>query len=111
MAEKVLLVDAATAFYRMKKYKVGDFFGPVDLGLHLSGKQNSLNIGTGLLAGSIFPGSNRLVFNGFSPSWGGFYVSSMGGAALVFENMGINMLSIIGKAHTPSVLYLNRVHG
>lgn len=109
--QKVLLVDAATAFYRMKKYKVGDFFGPVDLGLHLSGKQNSLNIGTGLLAGSIFPGSNRLVFNGFSPSWGGFYVSSMGGAALVFENMGINMLSIIGKAPAPSVLYLNRVHG
>jgi glyceraldehyde-3-phosphate dehydrogenase (ferredoxin) len=109
--QKVLLVDAATSFYRMKKYKVGDFFGPVDLGLHLSAKLNSLNIGTGLLAGSIFPGSNRLIFNGFSPCWSGFYISSMGGAALVFENMGINMLSIIGKAPMPSILYLNRVHG
>ena len=108
---KVLFVDASSAFYRMKRYALGDFFGPVDLGLHLSGKYQSLNIGTGLLAGSIFPGSNRLIFTGFSPCWGGFYISSMGGAGLVFDNLGINMVSIIGKAPTPSILYLNRVHG
>jgi len=108
---KVLFVNATDAFYRTKKYNVGDFFGPVDLGLHLAGRYKSLNIGTGLLAGSIFPGSNRLIFSGFSPCWGGFYVSSMGGAGLVFDNLGINMLSVIGKAPTPSVLYLNRVHG
>ena len=108
---KVLLVDAKSGFYRMKRYAVGDFFGPVDLGLHLAGQYNSLNIGAGLLAGSIFPGSNRLVFTGFSPCWGGFYISSMGGAALVFDNLGINMISLIGRAATPSVLYLNRVHG
>ncbi|MBD3307800.1 aldehyde ferredoxin oxidoreductase, partial [candidate division KSB3 bacterium] len=109
--QKVLFVDAATAFYRMERYTVGDFFGPVDLGLHLAGKHNSLNIGAGLLAGSIFPGSNRLIFTGFSPCWGGFYISSMGGAALVFDNLGINMVSILGKAPTPSILYLNRLHG
>ena len=108
---KVLFVDAATAFYRMQRYNVGDFFGPIDLGLHLSGRYKSLNIGTGLLAGSIFPGSNRLFFTGFSPCWGGFYISSMGGAGLVFDNLGINMVSIIGKAPTPSILYLNRIHG
>ncbi|HRY84317.1 MAG TPA: aldehyde ferredoxin oxidoreductase N-terminal domain-containing protein, partial [Candidatus Cloacimonadota bacterium] len=76
---KVLIVDAATGFYRVQRYPLGAFYGPVDLGLHLSGKYNSLNIGVGLFAGSIFPGSNRLVFTGFSPAWGGFYVSSMGG--------------------------------
>jgi len=108
---KALFVDAATSFYRINHYKIGNFFGPVDLGLHLSGKHNSLNIGTGLLAGSIFPGSNRLIFTGFSPCWGGFFISSMGGAGLVFDNLGINMLSIVGKAATPSVLYLNRNHG
>lgn len=108
---KVLFVDAGSSFYRMKRYTLGDFFGPVDLGLHLAGKYQSLNIGTGLLAGSIFPGSNRLMFTGFSPCWGGFYISSMGGAGLVFDNLGINMVSIIGKASTPSILYLNRVHG
>jgi glyceraldehyde-3-phosphate dehydrogenase (ferredoxin) len=110
-ALKVLMIEANSSFYRINRYKLGDFWGPVDLGLHLSGKYNSLNIGVGLLAGSIFPGSNRMIFNGFSPCWGGFYVSSMGGAGLVFDNLGINMLSIIGRANTPSVLYLNRDHG
>ena len=108
---KVLLVDAATSFYRVERFRVGDFFGPVDLGLHLAGKYNSLNIGTGLLAGSIFPGSNRLIFTGFSPCWGSFYISSMGGAGLVFDNLGINLISIIGRCPTPSILYVNRVHG
>jgi glyceraldehyde-3-phosphate dehydrogenase (ferredoxin) len=61
-----------------------------------------------LLAGSILPGSNRLIITGFSPCWGGFYVSTMGGAALVFDNLGVNLLSIIGRAASPSVLYLNR---
>jgi hypothetical protein len=35
----------------------------------------------------------------------------MGGAALIFDNLGINMLSLIGKAPHPSLLYLNRNHG
>ena len=109
--QKVLLLDAHTGFYKILRYKVGDFFGPVDLGLHLSAKYNSFNIGTGLLAGSVFPGSNRLIFTGFSPCWGGFYISSMGGAGLVFDNLGINMLSIIHCTNSPSILYLNRLHG
>lgn len=108
---KVLIIDGATGFYKVKRYRIGDFFGPVDLGLHLAGRYNSLNIGTGLLAGSIFPGSNRLFINGFSMSWGAFYISSMGGAGLVFDNLGINMISIIGRAPTSSILYLNRIHG
>jgi glyceraldehyde-3-phosphate dehydrogenase (ferredoxin) len=110
--QKVLFVDAGTSFYRIDRYPLGDdFFGPVDLGLHLAGRHNSLNMGAGVLAGSIFPGSNRLIFTGFSPCWGGFYISSMGGAALVFDNLGINMLSIVGKAAVPSILCLNRCHG
>ena len=68
--QKVLFVDAATGYYRVTRFPVGDFFGPVDLGLHLAGRYNSLNIGVGLLAGSIFPGSNRLIFTGFSPVLG-----------------------------------------
>jgi glyceraldehyde-3-phosphate dehydrogenase (ferredoxin) len=109
--QKVLFVDAGTGFYRIAKYGVGDFFGPVDLGLHLTGRFNSLNLGVGLFAGSILPGSNRLIVTGFSPCWGGFYISSMGGAGLVFDNLGINMLSLVGSAATPSVLVLNRRHG
>ena len=108
---KVLFVDATSGYYRLAKYPVGAFFGPVDLGLHLSGRFDSLNIGTGLFAGSILPGSNRLIITGFSPCWGGFFVSSMGGAALVFDNLGLNMLSLVGRASRPSVLILNRQHG
>ncbi len=108
---KALLVDAGSGMYRTMRYPVGEYFGPVDLGLHHATKYNSLNIGTGLLAGSIFPGSNRLIFTGFSPCWTGFYISSMGGAGLVFDNLGLDMLSIMGKASSPSVLILNRIHG
>lgn len=108
---KVLMIDASNGFYKTMRYKLGNFWGPVDLGIHLAWKYNSLNIGTGLLAGSIFSGSNRLIFNGISPCWHGFYISSMGGAGLVFDNLGINLLSITGKTSSPSILYLNRHHG
>ncbi len=109
--QKVLFVDPSTGYYRMRRYPVGTYFGPVGLGIHIAGRERSLNIGTGLFAGSILPGSNRLMFSGFSPSWRGFYVSSMGGAGLVFDNLGLNMVSLVGKAPVPSVLYLNRSHG
>jgi glyceraldehyde-3-phosphate dehydrogenase (ferredoxin) len=108
---KTLMIDTSNGFYKTLRYEIGNFWGPVDLGIHLSKKYDSLNIGTGLLAGSIFPGSNRLIFTGFSPNWHGFYISSMGGAGLVFDNLGLNMVSITGKAATPSVIYLNRNHG
>lgn len=109
--QKVLFVDVASGFYRVARYPLDAFFGPVDLGLHLAGRYDSLNLGVGLLAGSILSGSNRLIISGFSPCWGGFYVSSMGGAGLVFDNLGLNLLALVGRAARPSVLYLNRAHG
>ncbi len=108
---KTLMIDASSSFYKVERYDIGKFWGPVDLGIHLAHKHNSLNFGTGLLAGSIFPGSNRMIFTGISPCWHGFYISSMGGAGLIFDNLGINMLSIKGKAAKHSILYLNRIHG
>jgi len=108
---KVLHVDASTGFYKTERFPIGRFFGPVDLGLHLAGRFDCLNIGAGLLAGSIFPGSNRLVFTGYSPCWDNFYISSMGGAALVFDNLGINMVSIHKRSPQPALLYLNRTDG
>lgn len=110
--QRVLFIDSSTGYYRIDRFPVGEpFFGPVDLGLHLAGRFNSLNLGAGLLAGSILPGSNRLIVTGFSPCWGGFYISTMGGAALVFDNLGLNMLALVGRATTPSILYLNRAGG
>ncbi len=109
--QRVLFVDPSTGFYRLRRYNVGDYFGPVDLGLHISDRWRSLNFGTGLFAGSILPGSNRLIVTGFSPSWRGFFVSSMGSAGLAFDNLGINLVSLVGKAPVPSILCLNRNHG
>jgi glyceraldehyde-3-phosphate dehydrogenase (ferredoxin) len=109
--QRVLFVDPSTGFYRLKRYPFGQYFGPVDLGIHLSDRFRCLNFGTGIFAGSILPGSNRLIVTGFSPCWRGFYVSSMGGAGLPFDNLGINMVSLLGKAPVPSILYLNRTHG
>lgn len=111
MFQRVLLVDPATGFYKTKKYSFDRYFGPVDLGIHLTREYRSLNFGVGVFAGSIFPGSNRLIVTGFSPCWQGDFISSMGGAGLVFDNLGINMLSLVGKAPVPSVLCLNRNHG
>ncbi len=108
---RVLQIDAASGFYRTQRYPVGEFFGPIDIGLYLSQSSDCLNFGVGLLAGSIFPGSNRLFFTGRSPCWHGYYVSSMGGAGLIFDNLGINLVSIVGRAASPSILCLNRVHG
>jgi glyceraldehyde-3-phosphate dehydrogenase (ferredoxin) len=96
--QRVLFIDPATGFYRLRRYKLGEYFGPVDLGLHITDKWRSLNFGTGIFAGSIIPGSNRLIVTGFSPCWRGFFVSSMGGAGLPFDNLGINMVSLVGKA-------------
>jgi len=105
---KVLHIDAGSSFYKVERFPVGPFWGPVDLGLHLTGReagrQGVLNFGTGLLAGSIFPGSNRLVFTGHSPCWGGFYVSAMGGAGLIFDDLGINMVSLRGRARLRRLL-------
>jgi len=111
MFQRVLLVDPATGFYKTRKYGLDRYFGPVDLGIHMTSEYRSLNFGVGIFAGSILPGSNRLLVTGFSPCWQGYYISSMGGAGLVFDNLGINMLSLVGKAPAPSILYLNRDHG
>lgn len=111
MHQKVLFVDPSTGFYKSRKYGFDRYFGPADLGIHLVEKYRALNFGVGIFAGSIFPGSNRMVVTAYSPCWQGYYISSMGGAGLVFDNLGINMLSLVGKAPVLSVLYLNRNHG
>ncbi len=68
------MIDSSNGYYRINKYPVGSFFGPVDLGIHLAYKHNSLNIGAGLLAGSIFPGSNRLLLPAYRPPGTVFYL-------------------------------------
>jgi glyceraldehyde-3-phosphate dehydrogenase (ferredoxin) len=110
-ALKVLFIDAGTGYYRMRRYPIGSFFGPIDLGFHLAANYDTFNIGTGLFAGSILPGSNRLFLVAYSACWHNIYISSIGGAGLVFDNLGLDMISITGRASSPSILSLNRNHG
>jgi len=108
---KTIIIDMGTGMNRKVRYPGSEFFGTRDLGIQHSTKYNSLNFGTGLLARPIFPGSYRLIFTGFSSSWTGFYISSMGEASLALDNEELNLISITGRAQQPSVLMLNRIHG
>lgn len=86
--------------------------GPVDYGWNRYRQYpDSFSFGEGLLAGSSIPGSRRLVFTGWSPQWDGFYLSSMGGAAYTFHGVGVNYVSLRGKAPETSVLLLNHKLG
>ena len=85
-----------------------EILGPVDYGWkRYQQDPEVLTFGEGLLASSAIPGSRRLVFCGHSPQWDSFYISSMGGAAYTFQHLGVNFVSLHGKAEEPSVLVLN----
>jgi glyceraldehyde-3-phosphate dehydrogenase (ferredoxin) len=108
---KALILDAATGFYTIKTLSLGRVLWPGGSGLAFGRQAQCHQYGRGdfrrLDHTWLKPaGRNRLF-----PFLGGFYVSSMGGAGLVFDDLGINLLSIIGKSAQPSVLILNRQHG
>ncbi len=85
-----------------------NILGPVDFGWREYRRDESaFTFGEGLLASSTIPGSRRLVFCAYSDLWEGFYISSMGGAAYAFQHVGVNYVSLKGKAGAPSVLLLN----
>ena len=104
-------IDAGSGAATFERLEFPPIFGPVDYAVRKCAKTDALVFGKGLFAGSVLPGSNRLIFAGKSPVWGGFYLSTMGGAALVFDRLGIEFVSIEGKAKQPSVLLLRRKEG
>jgi glyceraldehyde-3-phosphate dehydrogenase (ferredoxin) len=107
---KTIIIDMGTGMNRMVRYPGSEFFGTRHLGIQHSTKYNSLNFGTGLLARPIFPGSYRLIFTGFSSSWTGFYISSMGEASLALDNEGLNLVIITGRAQQLFDLMPNHIH-
>lgn len=95
--------------HRLGKFNDDAIVGPVDYGLSLWEKgDRAFVIGGGIIAGSILPGSNRLVITANSPVWDGFFVSTIGGAALIWDDLGVNLMALRGRARTPSVLLLHR---
>ncbi|MBR9676301.1 aldehyde ferredoxin oxidoreductase [Candidatus Woesearchaeota archaeon] len=110
--QKALYIDANNKSSKTKKIDAPEIMGPVDFGVREYEKDKSVFcFGTGILSGSIIPGTRRLVFTGLSPLWKNFYISTMGGAAYVFHRLGINYVSIKGKTPNLSVLEINRKKG
>lgn len=109
--QRALHIDLESAYYRIRRVADRRGIGPVDYGFREYCRRGSTMIGAGPFAGSVLPGSNRLIVTGHGPAWGGFYISTMGGAALVFDNLGINYVVLEGRARQPSVLKLARTGG
>jgi glyceraldehyde-3-phosphate dehydrogenase (ferredoxin) len=108
-AQQALYLDLDRSSHVLREVDDPEILGPVDFGLREWERCRALCFGGGAFMGSVLPGSNRLVFTGPSPCWQGFFVSSMGGAGAIFENVGVNYVSIAGRASVPSVLVLRRV--
>lgn len=81
--------------------------GPVQYGWDRFQKDPaSMAFGGGLLAGSPLPGTRRMIFSGYSPSWEGFYVSALGGAMYVFHRVGVNFVWLRGQSAEDVVLVI-----
>jgi len=106
--QRALHIDLATGFYRVERIRDPAIVGPVDFGFRQWLASRALCIGGGPFMGSILPGSNRLILTGHSPCWDGFYVSTLGGAARTFDNLGLDYLCLAGRCAQPSVLVLRR---
>jgi len=110
--QKALYIAVNTKEYVIKEIADKNIIGAVDFGFSefLKGN-NSFCFGCGLFAGSVIPGTRRLIFTGHSPIWDNFYISTMGGAALVFRKLGINYVAIKGICDKPTILKLKRKNG
>ncbi|HEY3355014.1 MAG TPA: aldehyde ferredoxin oxidoreductase C-terminal domain-containing protein [Polyangia bacterium] len=106
--QKALAIDLGTGYYRVERLRDARILGPVDYGYREWLQSGATCFGGGAFMGSVLPGSNRLVVTGHSPCWDGFYVSTVGGAAFTFENVGLNYVGLNGRCPVPSVLVLRR---
>ncbi len=111
IVQRALIFHADDGTHELRDLGAPEVLGPVDFGLRMQSEGDFLCIGSGVLAGSIIPGSNRLIFTGRSPVWDGFYVSTMGGAGLLWDGVGISFLALGGRAESPSVLVLAGARG
>lgn len=107
-----LHVSVADGSFAYQPVPEGRVVGPIDYAWSLGDRGTRFTtFGSGPIAGSFVPGSNRLVVCGWSPIWDGFYPSTIGGAGLPWEGIGANFLALDGRAASPSVLCLSNVKG
>lgn len=106
-----LEIDAQKKSFKEVNLEDENIIGPVDYGFKMYKKGNYFCFGSGLFAGTIIPGTSRLIFCGGSPLWGNFYISTMGGAGMVFNGLGVNYVSIKNACDDYSMLMLRRKKG
>ena len=120
LMQRELSIDLPNGEFQVLPVADPSIIGPVDYGWArydaerlAAGRPDPdiLTWGGGPLAGSRIPGSRRLVFCGYSPSWGGFYISSFGGGAYIMHRSGADFVCIKGSALQDSVLILNHKQG
>ncbi|RLE47899.1 MAG: glyceraldehyde-3-phosphate:ferredoxin oxidoreductase, partial [Candidatus Methanomethylicota archaeon] len=111
-----MFVDVGRREFWVEEFDRGDLFGPVDWGLYchlerfrsfevpVDDGRNALCFGMGKLAWSELSGTRRMVFTFRSPLWGGFFLSTMGGACYVFRRVGVDFVAVVGKSDVPLVL-------
>ena len=94
-------------------------YGVIDYAIHLHDEvyktyglepydpDNVVVFGKGPFAGSVLPGSHRLMFVFRSPLYGGLFPSAMGGAAYQFQRVGVDFVVLKGKRKKPTVILLS----
>jgi glyceraldehyde-3-phosphate dehydrogenase (ferredoxin) len=104
-----LVIDLSTGKFEINCPLDLSLMGPVAYGWDRFQKDaESITFGGGLLAGSVLPGTRRMIFCGHSPQWEGFYVSALGGAMYVFHRLGVNFAWLRGKCRQDSLLVIKR---
>lgn len=120
LKQRELIFDLASGAFEIWPINDPAIIGPADYGWvrydqarRQTGQRDPdiLTWGGGPLAASRIPGSRRLVFGGYSPSWEGFYISSLGGGAYTHHRIGADFVCIRGRAPEDSVLILNHKQG
>ncbi|KPU62786.1 glyceraldehyde-3-phosphate:ferredoxin oxidoreductase [Thermococcus sp. EP1] len=119
MEFSVLKINLDGKNVEIEKFEREDVYGIIDYALYLHDEvyrtyelddpydpNNVMVFGKGPFAGSILPGTHRLVFVYKSPLYGGLFPSTMGGAAYQFQKVGIDFVVIEGKGEKPTVILL-----
>ena len=103
-------LNAAEHKLRIEKLPIKEATGPISFALlcHRDryksfevepyDARNVLCFGAGQLAGSKPYGFHRLIFAARSPLWNGFFISSMGGAALPLYHAGVDYVAVEGRS-------------
>lgn len=102
MKQKALYVNMNKKIGRVEDV---ESFGPVDFAVK-NYDEDLFVFGAGPLAGSIVPGTRRLIFVNKSMLWQGLFTSTSGGAAQPMHSLGVNYVSITGKSDKYQILKL-----